>query len=98
MSDKPRIPAVLDRLADDAVVRLESRPSPPRIRIEKTEDGDWRFASPYAPEDEERWLGLLFDAFGTRHGDIVNHFLEVITTLCRDGSWNKEQRWWTPKE
>ena len=98
MAEKPRLPVCLDRIADGAEARLYARPCPPRILIEKLENGDWTFASPYAPEDEARWNALLFDAFGTRSCGVMNHFLEIFTTLCRDGEWDQERHYWHPRQ
>lgn len=96
MTDKPLLPDGLDALADQALDRMRDRPCPPRVLIEKTEAGEWRFACPYAPEEEERWLALLFDALGTRSGGVVNHFLSTFTAISRHGEWDKGGRYWHP--
>ena len=87
----------MDKLADAAIERLTKRSAPPRVLIEKTKTG-WRFASPYAPEQAERWTALLADALGTRVGGVIDHFLEVFTTLCRDGRWDNKGRCWFPRQ
>jgi hypothetical protein len=91
------LPEGFPALAAAANDRLRTRQSPPRIRIEKNEDG-WQFTSPYPEDSGDDWFVLLCDAFGTRHGSVVNHFLECIIKLVPDGEWNKDHRYWYPDE
>jgi hypothetical protein len=94
---KRRLPDGLDAIADEAQERLLARQAPPRVRIEKDEKG-WRFSCPYSKEDEERWWALIADAFGTRCGGLIDHFLERITELVPEGRWNREKKFWYPSE
>lgn len=87
----------LAEIADAAIAEHYTRPCAPRILIEKTSDG-WQFACPYEAENQSRWEALLLQAFGTRSGAIMNHFLDVFTRLVGDGEWDEERHCWTPKQ
>lgn len=91
------LPIGLAELADAAVQEHHERPCAPRILIEKTKDG-WRFASPYAREHQQRWEALLFQAFGTRSGAIMTHFLDTFTKLVGHGEWDEDRQCWMPKQ
>ena len=52
----------------------------------------------YSKEDEERWWALIADAFGTRCGGLIDHFLERITELVPEDKWDGEERYWHPSE
>jgi hypothetical protein len=83
--------------ADQAGAELLARPSSPRVIIRKTKDG-WQFDCPYAREDEERWQNLLFQAFGTRHGSVVNAFFNAFARICGDRHWDPKRNAWLPDE
>lgn len=92
-----RLAAGLDRLGDEAIREMQRRPCAPRVLIQKTETG-WDFVSPYRNEDKDRWTALLFQAFGTRHGPIMNHFMEVLTKFLPHNHWDEEGRFWFPDQ
>lgn len=94
---KPRLPAGLREIADAARAEHEGRSCAPRIKIEKTKKG-WRFSCPYSDRDGPQWEALLFQAFGTRSGAIMDHFLEVFTELVGDGEWDDKRQTWLPKQ
>lgn len=92
-----RLAVGLDRLGDEAIREMENRPCAPRVLIQKTDTG-WDFVSPYRDEDRDRWTALLFQAFGTRHGAIMDHFMEVLTRLLPHNHWDEEGRFWFPDQ
>jgi hypothetical protein len=91
------MPVGLDNQGDEAIAALDRRESAPRVLIRRTED-NWQFECPYAPEDEERWFALLFQAFGTRHGGVFNAFFDAFVRLCGDRCWDEERHVWMPDE
>jgi hypothetical protein len=97
MTRKRRLPEGLEKHADQAGLEMLARPSAPRVMIRKTKTG-WQFDCPYAPEDEERWQNLLFQAFGTRHGSVVNAFFDAFARICGDRVWDEKRNVWLPDE
>lgn len=93
-------PDGLDSLALDAERRVMSRPAPPRVKIARRKSG-WVFDNPYAKHHEAQWYFLLLDAFGTRHGSVLDHFLATIAELVPPGDrWvaHDQRAYWYPNE
>jgi hypothetical protein len=65
--------------------------------IERTKDG-WRFGSPYAGDHENKWTALLCQAFGTRSGAVMDHFLDSFTSLVGHGDWDDARKVWMPDQ
>jgi hypothetical protein len=84
-------------IADEAGRHLLDRYCPPRVEIEKLEDGQWRISCPYAQEDDERWWFLLAEAFGTRDLDVISYFLDSLGKLC-PAVWDDERKAFRPRE
>ena len=94
---KRRLADGLRELGDAAIAEHIERPCAPRVKIEKTNKG-WRFASPYSDKDGSQWEALLLQAFGTRHGAVMNHFLQVLVELVGENEWDKTRRIWLPRQ
>jgi hypothetical protein len=63
-------------------------------------ENDWEYSSPYEG-DGDLWLALLCDAFGTRHGSVVQHFLSTIAELVPAGDRSAQRdgrHYWYPDE
>lgn len=95
--DKPPLPANLRPLADKAIAKHRNRPVPPKVLVEGEEDCPPRIESPYAPEDDDAWRALLYQAFGTRSHSVATYFLQQLSDLCRR-DWDEEARKWRPSE
>jgi hypothetical protein len=93
---KPPMPKVLKELGVKAIERHERRQATPVIDV-TTKDGAWSFGSPYRSEDEDEWVALLFDAFGTRSQATFRTFTNQLAELCST-QWNKEAEAWHPSE
>lgn len=94
--DKPKMPANIRELAADALNRHLRRPGTPPLEI-TMENGRWWFGSPYAAEDEDNWIALLFDAFGTRSQGTFRTFMCQLAELC-SSDWNENEKAWHPAE
>jgi hypothetical protein len=94
--EKSNMPEVLRELGERAIQRHKRRSATPQLRI-ATNDGKWWFGSPYRDEDEDHWVALLFDAFGTRSQATFRTFMTQLAGLCST-SWNKETDAWHPEE
>ena len=94
--DKPKMTRVLKELGDAAIARLTKRRASPALEI-TTENGTWWFASPFADEDEERWIALMFDAFGTRSQATFRTFMVQLSELCST-EWDDAEGVWRPAE
>lgn len=95
-ADKPKMPDGIRELAADAIKRHLRRPGTPPLEI-TIENGRWRFGSPYAAEDEDNWVALLFDAFGTRSQGTFRTFMCQLAELC-SSDWNQTEEAWHPAE
>jgi hypothetical protein len=99
VSQRP-FPDGLDAQALGAERRVLSRSAPPRIKITRGKKG-WRFDNPYPKEHDGDWYFLLLDAFGTRHGGVLDHFLNSICDLVPEGDkWvaRDKRAYWYPSE
>ena len=94
---KPRLADGLREMGEVAIAGMVQRPCAPRVLIERTNDG-WRFACPYDSRDQEAWEGLLFQAFGTRSGAVMTHFLNSLQALVGDGWWDAKRNLWMPDQ
>ena len=91
-----RMPRVLQELGERAIEKHERRPATPQIKI-TTEAGKWWFGSPYAVADEDHWVALLFEAFGTRSQGTFRTFMCQLSELCSN-EWNEAESAWHPAE
>ncbi len=87
----------LKEMAQLATLDHYERPCAPRIVIEKR-GKNWHFASPYRDEDADAWEALLFQSFGTRHGAVMNHFLDRLSKLLPENVWDEKRNAWFPNE
>jgi len=94
--DKPKMPEGIRELADEAIKRHLRRPATPPLEI-TIEKGRWWFGSPYAADDEDSWVALLFDAFATRSQATFRTFMCQLSELCSN-EWHEEQEAWHPAE
>jgi hypothetical protein len=95
-NDKPEMPAALKRLGTKAIGRHERRPVTPPIEV-VTENDRWTFSSPFRAQDEDEWVALLFEAFGTRSEATFRTFTRQLAELCST-DWNDETKAWHPNE
>jgi hypothetical protein len=95
-ADKPRMPARMKELGDKAIERHLRRPGTPPLEI-TLENGRWWFGSPFAAEDEDHWVALMFDAFGTRSQATFRTFMCQLAGLCSN-DWNEADKAWHPSE
>ena len=95
-SEKQELPDALKELGEKAIARHEQRPATPRLKM-TTEDGKWWFDSPYREEDEDHWVALMFDAFGTRSQATFRCFMIQLSQLC-SSDWDKQSEAWHPDE
>jgi len=93
---KPAMPAKLRARADRATARLQSRPIAPDIEL-TTNPGGWDYANPYLDEDEDAWVALLCEAFGTRQEAVAYAFINHLAMLC-SVQWTESPRAWRPNE
>lgn len=87
--DKPELPEALKELGEQAIGRHHRRPATPELEI-TMENGRWWFGSPYSAENEDHWVALLFDAFGTRSQATFITFMRQLAALCST-DWNEAQ-------
>ena len=101
MPNKPEkrpLPGFLQSLGKRAIDRHMRRPAAPDIDVEGDAYGDgWVFSSPYREDDEEAWLALLFEAFGTRSTAAFNVFTTQLSLLCSQ-RYDHEAGHWRPDE
>ena len=95
-SDKPEMPQALKELGETAIRRHHKRRATPALKITR-EKGTWWFGSPYADADEDCWVALLFDAFGTRSQSTFRTFMCQLSELCSN-EWNEDANTWHPAE
>ena len=95
-SGKPALPKVLQDLGEKAIARHERRPATPKLKM-TMEEGKWWFESPYREQDEDYWVALMFDAFGTRSQATFSCFMIQMSQLCST-EWDKESEAWRPDE
>jgi hypothetical protein len=94
--EKAKMPEVLRTLGNKAIKRHLARQATPSLEI-TIRDGGWWFESPYHDEDEDHWVALLFDAFGTRSLATFRTFMCQLAELCST-DWNKAEDAWHPSE
>src|SRR6476659_5070208 len=95
-TDKPQMPAGMKELGEKAIGRHLKRSGTPPLKV-TMENGRWWFESPYAAENEDHWVALLFDAFGTRSQATFRTFMCQLAELCST-DWNKAEEAWHPSE
>lgn len=93
---KPRMPQVLRELGDEAIQRHQKRTASPALKI-TVADGHWWFDSPFAEQDQDHWVALMFEAFGTRSQATFRTFMTQLTELCTT-DWNDAGEAWHPSE
>lgn len=81
--------------ADAAIEKHRGRFATPELSISGDMD-DWQFGCPYREEDRDRWLALLFEAFGTRSISTATVFLGQLARIVGKG-WNPDDKEWRPK-
>ena len=95
-SRKPRMPANLRNMADDAIDRHRARVAVPAPHAKTDGVEITGVACPYSNLDKGRWEALLFDAFGTRSSNVVEAALMQMANLagkCWDnGEWVPDAR------
>lgn len=94
--NKRQMPRVLKELGEKAIKRHERRQATPPINVTTTE-GTWSFGSPFREEDEDYWVALLFEAFGTRSQATFRTFTNQLAQLCST-DWNEDSKAWHPNE
>jgi len=94
--EKPEMAQVLKELGEQAIGRHNRRLATPGLEI-TTENGKWWFGCPYRSEDEDHWVALLFDAFGTRSQATFRTFMVQLASLCST-AWDKGSEAWYPDE
>lgn len=94
--NKQEMPTVLKELGEQATARHLQRSATPDLIVTK-ENGRWWFNSPFRKADEDHWVALLFDAFGTRSQGTFRTFMCQLAELCST-EWNEEARAWHPSE
>lgn len=94
--NKPEMPKALKQLGAKAIERHERRSATPPIKVASDNDG-WSFASPFRAEDENEWVALLFEAFGTRSQATFRTFTNQLAELCST-EWNDATKAWHPNE
>ena len=95
-SDKPEMPQVLRELGETAIRRHRKRQATPELKF-TTDNGTWWFSSPYADQDEDHWVALLFEAFGTRSQATFRTFMGQLAELCST-DWNEAESAWHPAQ
>ena len=93
---KPRMPEVLRDLGEAAIRRHHKRQATPALEI-TVKDGQWWFDSPFADQDQNHWVALMFEAFGTRSQSIFRTFMYQLSELCST-EWNDAESAWHPAE
>lgn len=83
MSDEREpMPDVLRPLALEAIKRHKRRPVAPAI-VTKPEQREYvNLTCPYREEDEELWIALLIECFGTRVYQVAQCFMYQLEALC----------------
>lgn len=82
---KPPMPEHVRQLAEAARKRVKGRRTTGHLDAVREMEGADSFASPWAEQDDELWLCLLLDAFGTRLPGVVAMFIRQLRSLCPDG-------------
>ena len=93
---KPRMPDNMASFAKEAVRKHRGRPLPPKVEMAGSEFAPV-LLSPYADEDQEPWLALLLQAFGTRSASVATCFVEQLSNLCRR-DWDSDAKQWKPSQ
>lgn len=93
---RPRMPANMAPFAEEAVRKHSSRSLPPKVEMAGSEFAPV-LLSPYAEEDQEPWLALLLQAFGTRSASVATCFLEQLSSFCRR-DWDSDANEWRPSQ
>lgn len=93
---RPRMPANMAPFADEAVRKHSRRPLPPKVEMAGSEFAPV-LLSPYAEEDQEPWLALLLQSFGTRSASVATCFLAQLSFLCRR-DWDGDANQWKPSQ
>jgi hypothetical protein len=94
---KPPLPKNLQPLAAKAKARHMKRPVPPKVMVQGEEGRPSSITSPYRKEDEDEWMALLFQAFGTRSIAVAKYFIGRLADLVRR-DWDEEARKWKPSQ
>ena len=93
---RPRMPEVLRELGEKAIRRHEKRQATPALKI-TSQQGCWWFDSPFAAQDQDYWVALMFEAFGTRSQSTFRTFMSQLSELC-SSDWNEAGQAWHPAE
>lgn len=91
-----RMPKVLRELGEKASQRHRKRTASPALKV-TLRDGHWWFDSPFADEDEEHWVALMFEAFATRSQATFVTFMTQLAELCST-TWSESGQAWHPSE
>lgn len=79
---KPPMPDNLRGLAEGAIARHRKRRMPPDIVTRAEEMGYYQHLTcPFRDEDEELWLALLLECFGTRSYSVAQSFMRQLAAL-----------------
>jgi len=96
VGSRERLSEALRQFGETAIARHLKRPATPGIKV-TTNAGRWWFDSPYDAQDEDHWVALMFDAFGTRSQSTFCCFMTQLSELCSN-EWNEETKSWHPAE
>ena len=85
------MPESLRHLAEQAIKKHRKRLCAPEV-VSKPEHGDHgQLTCPYREEDEDLWLALLMECFGTRSHAVAHSFMRQLSALCPDVLYEGEQ-------
>lgn len=93
---KPPLPALFKEMGEKAIERHMKRSAPPLISV-KQEQGGWWVRNPYSDEDDDYWVALLFQNFGTRSQATFRTFIIQLSELCTL-EYDHDAQGWQPNE
>jgi hypothetical protein len=89
------MPNLLESWAVEAKARMDRRPPPPGIMMERHGLDEFEPVSPH--DNDEVWQLQIHDAFATRSPSVVRVFIEQLRQLCGQ-HWDDEDQGWRPSE
>lgn len=79
--ERPPMPDALRSMAEAAIVRHTRRRAPPETVTKPEQRYYENLTCPYREDDEELWMALLLECFGTRVHAVAQHFFRQLEAL-----------------
>jgi hypothetical protein len=92
VAEKPPMPDRLRPLAQAAIARHQKRPAAPDV-VSQPDHGVYdHLTCPYRDDDQELWVALILECFGTRVADVGQAFMRQLYALCPEVLYNGESQ------